>query len=198
MLWAVTKHTILRNFYITASCSGFSCIFELSHFCRTFLRNYNRDLFSSVMINKCSRFIISDGWKLHGLLQQEEWSRVAILPYFRMLHSLKFRRRGFEGGCGEGRESLFDIEPFFHFTSSNKKAALFLNSSIWIRLFQLFENLICTQAFGQQILQLLDLATVLAVPFFLLLCQYALKSVLLPLAPGVGLYLRVYVICGKR
>ena len=46
--------------------------FRVVAFCRTFLRNYNRDFFSLAMINESSGSIISDRWKLHGLLQQEE------------------------------------------------------------------------------------------------------------------------------
>lgn len=68
--------------------------------------------FSLAMINESSGSIISDRWKLHGLLQQEEWFRVATLPYFRMFLSLKFRRSEFEGGYGERSEISFDMEQF--------------------------------------------------------------------------------------
>lgn len=61
------KHTILRNFCVTLPCSSFSYIFELSHFCRTILQNYNWYFFSSTKINKGSRSIISDGWKTNAL-----------------------------------------------------------------------------------------------------------------------------------
>ena len=65
--------------------------------------------FSLAMINESSGSIISDRWKLHGLLQQEEWFRVATLPRFRMLHPSKFHRSEFGGGCGE-RPLLFDFD----------------------------------------------------------------------------------------
>ena len=146
------------------------------------------------MINKVSIPIISEEWDHIVWLPQKEWSQVASLPYFLVLRPSKFRRSEFGGrGGGERWKLLFDIEqlPIVGCTT-------FWAVPPRYGYFSFCEDFICTQAFGQQILQLLDLATVLAVPFFLLLCQYALKSVLLSLTPGVGLYLRVCVICGKR
>lgn len=110
MLRTVSKRTILRHFRITSPCSSFSCIFELSHFCRTFLRNYNWYLFSSAKINKVSVSIISEERDRSLFLSQKEWSRVASLPYFRVLRPSKFHRSDFDGRCGEGRELLFDME----------------------------------------------------------------------------------------
>ena len=99
-------------FYVTSPCSSFSCIFELSHFCRTILQNYNWYLFSSTKINKVSVPIILEEWDCMVWLPWKELSRVATLPYFRMLRPSKFRRSEFGGGCGEGRELLLDIKLF--------------------------------------------------------------------------------------
>lgn len=111
MLRTVSKHTILRYFFVASPCSSFSCIFELSHFCRTFLRNYKRDLFSSAMINKISVPIISEEWDCMVWLPWKELSRVATLPYFRMLRPSKFRRSEFGGVWWERRALLFDMKP---------------------------------------------------------------------------------------
>lgn len=84
-----------------------SCRIFVALFCRTITGT-----FSSAKINKVSVSIISEEWDHSFFLLQKEWSRVASMPYFRMLRPSKFRRSDFGGRCGEGRELLFDIKLF--------------------------------------------------------------------------------------
>lgn len=175
--------------HVAASHAFLSCRI----FVALFLRNYNWYLFSSAMINEGSRSIISDGWKLHDFAAT---GRVISGGYPAIFQDVSLIEISPEWVWRWVRGEVRNIIRYG--TVFHSRLHYFLSSSAQTWIFQFCEDFICTQAFGQQILQLLDLATVLAVPFFLLLCQYALKSVLLPLAPVVGLYLQVYVICGKR
>ena len=64
------------------------------------------------MINKISVPIISEEWDCMVWLPWKELSRVATLPYFRMLRPSKFRRSEFGGVWWERRALLFDMKLF--------------------------------------------------------------------------------------
>lgn len=109
---SISKHTISRYFCTITPCTSSSCIFELSHFCRTFLRNYNWYFFI--------------GYDKQGF-RSHNFRRMGSLAFFCHRKSglgwlpcpisgccahQNFTGVIFGGRCGEGQELLLDIKLF--------------------------------------------------------------------------------------